>query len=139
MVKDKRTTLEILPEEDLEIRIIKERINILKRKEQITSEDIRNLYQGLSARQKKIANIRLRNYLNYKAKEDRLKLQEVEKTEKVEKERAKIRKTLFRGTKKKLCRSLQDIVAKVEDQESIFKDIDFVRGFTGCKIPARKK
>ena len=43
------------------------------------------------------------------------------------------------GSKKKLCKSLQEIVSQVKDPDSIFTDIDLVREYTGCPIPVKKK
>ena len=40
---------------------------------------------------------------------------------------------------KRLCKSLQDITSNIEDPKSIFKDIEFVRNITGCKIPIKEK
>lgn len=81
--------------------------------------------------------------------EERLKELREEEIIKLEKERKleeqfleieKKKKRILRiKSKRKLCGSLQEIVSKVEDPESIFKDIDFVREYTGCKIPAKKK
>ena len=38
----------------------------------------------------------------------------------------------------KICQSLQRIVSETQDQESIFKDIQFIEEFTGCKIKKKK-
>ena len=46
---------------------------------------------------------------------------------------------LRQRSKKKLCKSLQEIVSQVKDPDSIFTDIDLVREYTGCKIPIKKK
>jgi len=40
---------------------------------------------------------------------------------------------------KKLCKSITEIVSKVNDPESLFSDIEFLRNLTGCKIPVKKK
>lgn len=61
-----------------------------------------------------------------------------EEIERLEEEKQKSKKILESKDKQELCRSLQDIVTEVKDPESIFKDIEFVREYTGCKIPLKK-
>lgn len=37
-----------------------------------------------------------------------------------------------------VCQSLQKIVSETRDENSIFKDIEFIEKFTGCKIKRKK-
>ena len=40
---------------------------------------------------------------------------------------------------RRLCKSLQNIISEAKDPDSIFKDIEFLRDITGCKIPIKQK
>ncbi len=70
---------------------------------------------------------------------ERLKKAELKEEEILQIIEKRKKRILYTKSKKKLCGSLQEIVSEVEDPESIFKDIDFVREYTGCEIPIKKK
>lgn len=46
---------------------------------------------------------------------------------------------ILKMSERELCGHMRKIIDDVEDPESIFKDIDFVRKYTGCKIPTKEK
>ena len=118
-------------------KIVDERLSKLIRKDIkiITSEDIRNLYNGLNSEQKKVATKKLRNFLIRKAEENIEERRERAETEKITIERDK-RKKYFKSHK--VCESLRHIASKVEDPNSILKDSEFLEKMTGCRIDKKK-
>lgn len=84
--------------------------------------------------EKKVEGLRMAERLG----EEEIERLGEEKIKRLEEEKQKSKKILESKDKQELCRSLQDIVTEVKDPESIFKDIEFVREYTGCKIPLKK-
>lgn len=120
-----------------EDKIVDERLSKLIRKDikLITSDDIRSLYNGLNSDQKKIATKILRNFLIKKAEEDIEERRENVETEKIITERES-RKQYFRSHD--VCESIIHFSSKIEDQNSIYKDTEFLEKITGCRIGKKK-
>ena len=101
------------------VRLLENKLDILERSRK---ESVLNVQTQKKKEAKKEELLRLRDEIKFK------------------KERLKRKEAFLKvGGKKKLCKSLQEIISNVKDPDSIFTDIDLVREYTGCPIPVKKK
>ena len=128
----------------------KEKLENIGKKTQIVlakefEEKERELEKRAKKRRKKIylERKRIKEELQTKLDRELLKEKERESAKILEEEKVTLlempqEERLKYFQEHKICQSLQRIVSETQDQESIFKDIQFIEEFTGCKIKKKK-